>query len=85
MFTKYTSDAQRFSSDECFRMHSVLILIEAQGLEVERLLSLNCFEEVFNNWSRQLHPKNYLNFSFKKILIIIQTSNCTKMCDLSID
>ena len=53
MFTKYTSDAQRFSSDECFRMHSVLILIEAQGLEVERLLSLNCFEEVFNNWSRQ--------------------------------
>ena len=49
MFTKYTSDAQRFSSDECFRMHSVLILIEAQGLEVERLLSLNCFEELFNN------------------------------------
>ena len=38
-----------FSSDECFQMHSVLILIEAQGLEVERLLSLNCFEEVFNN------------------------------------
>ena len=49
MFTKYTSDAQRFSSDECFQMHSVLILIEAQGLEVERLLSLNCFEELFNN------------------------------------
>ena len=38
-----------FSSDECFQMHSVLILIEVQGLKVERLLSLNCFEELFNN------------------------------------